>query len=216
MSSRSSCTSSPCRLQSRDRLAARGGDQVSERTRDRLGRLELVHQLQRVVLGRVGLDPAAVFLALDKTEHGRGFLRRFRSRPDRHRHRFRALRGLAASPRRRPCLGQQLHDLGLVARGRSQTVEHEVARGQHSRLVRGVRIRLGKNGEPVSQPHVGRAVPPLGRIRRPLRVIAVEIPVIKRLDGPSAFRTTHSRSGKNVCRMNPMILGSPAGFLGPS
>ena len=127
----------PMPLEVRDRLAADGGNQVGERPRDRLGRLELVHQLQRIVFGRVGLDPAAVFVALDKTEHGDGLVRRLGARPDRHRDRFGALAGFTASRRRRrPRLGEQLDDLGLVVHGRLQAVEHEVAGGEHARLVR--------------------------------------------------------------------------------
>ena len=184
MSSRSSWTSSPCRWSASTASRNVGRDQVGERARDRLGRLELVHELERVVLGRVGLDAAAVFLASPRNRGRHGLCRGSSSRPDRHL--VRLAGGRLAAIARRPARSSSSLTISALWLDRGfQAVAHEVARGQHPRLVRGVGVSLGEDRQPVPQADVGRAVPGLGRIGRPLGVVAVEVPVVERFQvGP--------------------------------
>ena len=94
---------------------------------------------------------------------------------------------------------EQLGDLCLVFDRAFQALADEVPRGQHPSLVRGVRIRLGKDGKAVSQSHVGRAVPGLGGIGCPLVMVAIEIPVVERFQLRIASRMPRRAPGKTSC-----------------
>src|SRR5262245_8691427 len=79
-----------------------------------------------------------------------------------------------------------------------QTFTHEVAGCEHARLVRGVGISLGKDRETISQSDIRRPISGFRWIARPLRVLAIEIAIVIRLQCGSLLECRADLGEKSV------------------